>query len=238
MFFVVFFLGKKCTIPWNILHIILIKICKFLITRKYDAFVAKIVNTRFTKIFMAIFAFEDSVPPCFCFVLLKLMNVTAGTFRVPQKVGPKLTTPINFHLRREIRIETFKSQFWWFWSRRSTEREIVELKNKHCQRHQQPAEKLQGLGTHKLCLVKHVSFCQFSANFLSIPDSFHQLPSISVENREFPIKIEKLTPKLNKFSPSNFSQTEKKNVENQKYLGTSEVRCVTAGGSLRFLPVV
>ena len=31
---------------------------------------------------------------------------------------------------------------------------------------------------------------------------------------------------------------EKKCVENQKYLGTSEVRFVTAGGSVRFFPVV
>ena len=33
-----------------------------MITRKYDAFVAKIVNTRLTKIFMAIFAPDERLP--------------------------------------------------------------------------------------------------------------------------------------------------------------------------------
>ena len=37
-------------------------ICKFAITRKNDAFVAKIVNTRLTKGFMAIFAPAESLP--------------------------------------------------------------------------------------------------------------------------------------------------------------------------------
>ena len=41
------FLGKKCIISWYILHIY-----KFAITRKNDAFVARIVNTRLTKIFI------------------------------------------------------------------------------------------------------------------------------------------------------------------------------------------
>ena len=41
------FLSKKCTITWYILHIIL-----HLITRKNDAFVAKIANTRLTKNFV------------------------------------------------------------------------------------------------------------------------------------------------------------------------------------------
>ena len=36
--------------------------CKFAITRKNDAFVAKIVNTRLTKIFMAIFALAEMLP--------------------------------------------------------------------------------------------------------------------------------------------------------------------------------
>ena len=38
------------------------KICKYAITCKSDAFVAKIVNTRWTKIFMAIFAPDDRLP--------------------------------------------------------------------------------------------------------------------------------------------------------------------------------
>ena len=37
-------------------------ICKFAITRKNDAFVAKFVNTRLTKIFMAIFAPDERLP--------------------------------------------------------------------------------------------------------------------------------------------------------------------------------
>ena len=56
------FLGKMCTITWYILHILLSKFCKFAITRKNDAFVAKIVNTRLTKNFMAIFAPDERLP--------------------------------------------------------------------------------------------------------------------------------------------------------------------------------
>ena len=56
------FLGKKCTITWYILHILLSKICKVVITRKNNAFVAKIVTTRLTKIFMAIFAPNERLP--------------------------------------------------------------------------------------------------------------------------------------------------------------------------------
>ena len=37
-------------------------ICKFAITRKNDAFDAKIVNTRLTKISMAIFAPDERLP--------------------------------------------------------------------------------------------------------------------------------------------------------------------------------
>ena len=37
-------------------------ILKFAIMRKNDAFVAKIVNTRLTKIFMAIFAPDERLP--------------------------------------------------------------------------------------------------------------------------------------------------------------------------------
>ena len=36
--------------------------CKFAIMRKNDAFVAIIVNTRLTKIFMAIFALDERLP--------------------------------------------------------------------------------------------------------------------------------------------------------------------------------
>ena len=56
------FLGKKCTITWYILHISVSYFCKFAITRKNDAFVAKIVNTCLTKIFMAIFVPDERLP--------------------------------------------------------------------------------------------------------------------------------------------------------------------------------
>ena len=56
------FLGKKCTITWYILQILLSLSCKFAITRKNDAFVAKIVNARLTNIFMAIFAPDERLP--------------------------------------------------------------------------------------------------------------------------------------------------------------------------------
>ena len=36
--------------------------CKFAITSKKDSFVAKIVNTRLTKIFIAIFAPDERLP--------------------------------------------------------------------------------------------------------------------------------------------------------------------------------
>ena len=49
------FLDKKCTITFYILDILLRQICKFANKRKNDAFVAKIVNTRLTKIFITIF---------------------------------------------------------------------------------------------------------------------------------------------------------------------------------------
>ena len=48
------FVGKKCTITWYILHIA--------ITRKNIAFDAKIVNTRLTKISIAIFAPDETLP--------------------------------------------------------------------------------------------------------------------------------------------------------------------------------
>ena len=56
------FLGRKCTITWYILHILLSLICEFAISRKNDAFVAKIENTLLTKIFMAIFAPDERLP--------------------------------------------------------------------------------------------------------------------------------------------------------------------------------
>ena len=56
------FLGKKCTITWHIVHIILIQICKFAISPKSDAFAAKIVKMRLTKLCMAIFALDERLP--------------------------------------------------------------------------------------------------------------------------------------------------------------------------------
>ena len=56
------FLGKECTITWYILHIILNQICKFVITRKIDAFVAKLANKHLTKTFVAIFALAERLP--------------------------------------------------------------------------------------------------------------------------------------------------------------------------------
>ena len=56
------FLGKKCTITWYLLYIILNKICKFAITRENDAFVANIANTRLTKTLVAIFALAERPP--------------------------------------------------------------------------------------------------------------------------------------------------------------------------------
>ena len=55
-------LGKKCIITGYILHTLLKQICKFAIIRKNDAFVAKIVNTRLTKIVMATFAPDERLP--------------------------------------------------------------------------------------------------------------------------------------------------------------------------------
>ena len=46
----------------HILHIVLNKICKFVIMCKNDAFVAKIANMRRTKIFVAIFALAERLP--------------------------------------------------------------------------------------------------------------------------------------------------------------------------------
>ena len=54
------FSGKKCTVAWYILYFILSCICRFTITCKIDAFVAKIVNTCLTKIFTVIFALPTS----------------------------------------------------------------------------------------------------------------------------------------------------------------------------------
>ena len=44
------------------MHISLSQFCKFAITRKNDAFDAKIVNTRLTKIFIAIFVPDERLP--------------------------------------------------------------------------------------------------------------------------------------------------------------------------------
>ena len=56
------FLGNKRIITKYILHIILNLICKFAITRKNVAFVAKIANMRLTQIFVGIFAFAERLP--------------------------------------------------------------------------------------------------------------------------------------------------------------------------------
>ena len=48
-------------------------ICKFAIMHKNDAFVAKIVNTRLPKIFMAIFA-PDEMLPSATLVIMIMMN--------------------------------------------------------------------------------------------------------------------------------------------------------------------
>ena len=57
-----FFLGKKCPITWQILHFILNWICKFAVTCKNDAFVAKIANTCLTKTCVAIFTPFERLP--------------------------------------------------------------------------------------------------------------------------------------------------------------------------------
>ena len=54
--------AQNCTFTWYILHIQLNWICKFVISRKSIAFVAKIANTRLTNIFMTIFAPGERLP--------------------------------------------------------------------------------------------------------------------------------------------------------------------------------
>ena len=46
----------------HILHIVLNEICKFVITCKNDAIVARIANMRRTKMFVAIFALAERLP--------------------------------------------------------------------------------------------------------------------------------------------------------------------------------
>ena len=55
------FLGQEVHY-YYMLHILMSSICKFAIAHKNDAFVAKIVNMRLTKIFMAIFAPDERLP--------------------------------------------------------------------------------------------------------------------------------------------------------------------------------
>ena len=53
---------KQCflgTITWYMLHFILIRIWKFVITRQNDAFVAKIAKMHLTRFCMAIFALAE-----------------------------------------------------------------------------------------------------------------------------------------------------------------------------------
>ena len=54
------FFGKKCTITWLMLHVMLNKTCKFAIMCENHAFVAKIANTRLTKTFVAIFTLAET----------------------------------------------------------------------------------------------------------------------------------------------------------------------------------
>ena len=56
--------AKKVTHIWYVLHIKQSLMCKFVITRKNNTFVAKIVNTLLTKVFMVI------LPPLKCCQLL------------------------------------------------------------------------------------------------------------------------------------------------------------------------
>ena len=56
-------------IQYIILHILLGQIWKFAITSKNDAFVAKIVKTRLTKIFKAVFAPNKRLPSSATLVL-------------------------------------------------------------------------------------------------------------------------------------------------------------------------
>ena len=86
------FLGKKCTITWDMLHILLNKICKFAISHKNDAFFAKIVNTRLTKIFMALFATDERLPSS---ATLPAVLKTKPTRSSEMNVAPD----INNHLR-------------------------------------------------------------------------------------------------------------------------------------------
>ena len=87
------FLGQEVHYYWSLSHIIFSKICKFAITRKNDAFVAKIVNTRLTKIFMANFAFDERLPTSA--ILLRRRDFPR--YQVPwlasQDVAPPSTWP-------------------------------------------------------------------------------------------------------------------------------------------------
>ena len=75
-----------CESPKSFVHET--EICKFAIMRKNDAFVAKIVNTRLTKGFMAIFAPAESLPS----PATLLHVVTTGAYYPPVVTTWKILT--------------------------------------------------------------------------------------------------------------------------------------------------
>ena len=91
------FLGKKCTITWYILHISPSYFCKFAITRKNDAFDAKIVNTRLTKIFSAIFAPDERLPS----------SDSYQSALLPIKIALFLGIPFHDHLIKHLLLPIF-----------------------------------------------------------------------------------------------------------------------------------
>ena len=80
------FLGKNCTITWYIMRILLSENCKFAIAHKNNAFVAKIVNTHLTKIFMAIFAPDERLPSSATLILSDTL------YPILSQYSPLLTT--------------------------------------------------------------------------------------------------------------------------------------------------
>ena len=56
------FLGKKCTITWYVLHILLSEFANLQLGAKNDAFVAKKVNMLLTKFVIPIFALAERLP--------------------------------------------------------------------------------------------------------------------------------------------------------------------------------
>ena len=56
------FLGKKCTITWYVLHILLSEFANLQLGAKNDPFVAKKVNMLLTKFVIPIFALAERLP--------------------------------------------------------------------------------------------------------------------------------------------------------------------------------